>query len=73
MKNYDKNILIYNENDKRIFKFELTYNKKKVEIFKGIISKEKKNNNLIELNDLFETGADICSPIFFERMTEKEN
>ena len=42
MKNYDKNILIYNENDKRIFKFELTYNKKTVEIFKGIISKEKK-------------------------------
>ena len=70
--NYDENILIYNENDKRIFQFEPTYNKTKVEIFKGIISKENRNNNFIERSDLFETGVDICSPKFLEQMTEKE-
>ena len=70
--NYDENILIYNENDKRIFQFEPTYNKTKVEIFKGIISKENRNNNFIERSDLFETGIDICSPKFLEQMTEKE-
>ena len=70
--NYDENILIYNENDKRIFQFEPTYNKKKVEIFKGIISKENRNNNFRERSDLFETGVDICSPKFLEQMTEKE-
>ena len=70
--NYDENILIYNENDKRIFQFEPTYNKKKVEIFKGIISKENRDNNFRERNDLFETGVDICSPKFLEQMTEKE-
>ena len=70
--NYDENILIYNENDKRIFQFEPTYNKTKVEIFKGIISKENRNNNFRERSDLFETGVDICSPKFLEQMTEKE-
>lgn len=70
--NYDENILIYNENDKRIFQFEPTYNKTKVEIFKGIISKENRNNNFRERSDLFETGIDICSPKFLEQMTEKE-
>lgn len=70
--NYDENILIYNENDKRIFQFEPTYNKMKVEIFKGIISKENRNNNFRERSDLFETGVDICSPKFLEQMTEKE-
>ena len=70
--NYDENILIYNENDKRIFQYEPTYNKKKVEIFKGIISKENRNNNFRERSDLFETGVDICSPKFLEQMTEKE-
>ena len=70
--NYDENILIYNENDKRIFQFEPTYNKTKVEIFKGNISKENRNNNFRERSDLFETGVDICSPKFLEQMTEKE-
>ena len=70
--NYDENILIYNENDKRIYQLEPTYNKKKVEIFKGIISKENRNNNFRERSDLFETGVDICSPKFLEQMTEKE-
>ena len=70
--NYDENILIYNENDKRIFQFEPTYNKTKVEIFKGIITKENRNNNFRERSDLFETGVDICSPKFLEQMTEKE-
>ena len=70
--NYDENILIYNENDKRIFQFEPTYNKTKVEIFKGIISKENRINNFRERSDLFETGVDICSPKFLEQMTEKE-
>ena len=70
--NYDENILIYNENDKRIFQFEPTYNKTKVEIFKGIVSKENRNNNFRERSDLFETGVDICSPKFLEQMTEKE-
>jgi NDP-sugar pyrophosphorylase family protein len=70
--NYDENILIYNEINKRIYQFEPTYNKKKVEIFKGIISKENMDNKSIIRSDLFETGVEICSTTLLEQMTENE-
>ena len=70
--NYDENILIYNEINKRIYQFEPTYNKKKVEIFKGIISKENMDNKYIIRSDLFETGVEICSNKLLEQMTENE-
>jgi len=70
--NYDENILIYNEINKRIYQFEPTYNKKKVEIFKGIISKENMDNKSIIRSDLFETGVEICSTNLLEQMTENE-
>ena len=70
--NYDENILIYNDIDKRIYQFEPTYNKKKVEIFKGINAKENIDNKFIIRSDLFETGIEICSPKFLEQMTENE-
>ena len=69
---YDENILIYNEINKRIYQFEPTYNKKKVEIFKGIISKENMDNKSIIRSDLFETGVEICSTTLLEQMTENE-
>ena len=43
--NYDENILVYNDIDKRIYQFEPTYNKTKVEIFKGISYKENMDKN----------------------------
>ena len=69
---YDENILIYNDINKRIFQFEPSYNKKKLEIFKGISSKENMDNKFIIRSDLFETGVEICSTKFLEKMTEKE-
>ena len=71
--NYDDNILIYNENTKKIYQFEPTNDKTKVEIFKGIISENSKDNidnNLIVRSDLIETGVDICAHNFLEQMTE---
>ena len=70
--NYDENILVYNDIDKRIYQFEPTYNKTKVEIFKGISYKENMDKKFIIRSDLFETGVDICSPKFLEQITENE-
>ena len=74
--NYDDNILIYNENTKKILQFEPTNDKKKVEIFKGIIlenSKDKADNNLIVRSDLIEAGVDICTHTFLEKMTVNDD
>ena len=73
--NYDDNILIYNENNNKILQFEPTNDKKKVEIYKGIIiensnSEDKTDNNLIVRSDLIETGIYICAHNFLEQMTE---
>ena len=73
---YDDNILIYNENTKKIYQFEPTNDKKKVEIFKGIIienSKDKADNNLIVRSDLIETGVDICTHNYLEKMTVNDD
>ena len=70
--NYDENILIYNDTNKRIYQFEPTYNKKKVEIFRGINAKENMDNKFIIRSDLFETGVEICSTKFLEQMTQNE-
>ena len=70
--NYDENILIYNDTNKRIYQFEPTYNKKKLEIFKGINAKENMDNKFIIRSDLFETGVEICSTKFLEQMTQNE-
>ena len=69
---YDENILIYNDIDKRIYQFEPSYNKKKLEIFKGITNKENMDNKFMIRSDLFETGVEICSTKFLEKMTENE-
>ena len=65
MTKYDETILIYNNNDKRIYQFESTYEKEKsknVEIYKSVNNKEdnEKNNYFIR-SDLFETGIYICN------------
>ena len=70
---YDETILIYNEIDKKIYQYEPTYNKHKLEIFKNINSKENKNNNYIVRSDLFESGVYMISPEFLDEMLDKEN
>ena len=70
---YDENILIYNELNKKIYQYEPTYNKQKLDIFKNINSQENKNNNYIVRSDLFEAGVYIISPDFLEEILDKEN
>ena len=70
---YDDNILIYNEIDKKIYQYEPTYNKKKIELFKNINSKENKDNNYIVRSDLLETGVYVINQEFIDEMLNKEN
>ena len=71
--NYDENILIYNDIDKRIYQFEPIYGKNKSGIFKGIKDKENIDNAFIIRSDLIETGVDICSAKLLEEITNNEN
>ena len=64
--NYDENILIYDDNDKKIYQFEPTFQESNIiKIYKSVNNKKLNvNNNYVVRSDLFETGIEICSNDF---------
>ena len=60
---YDENILIYDDNTKKIYQFEPTFQEdNKIKLYETINNKKSNiNNNYIVRGDLIETGIEICS------------
>ena len=60
---YDENILIYDDNTKKIYQFEPTFQEdNKIKLYEAINNKKSNiNNNYIVRGDLIETGIEICS------------
>ena len=69
---YDENILIYDDNDKKIYQFEPTFQESnKISIYKSVNNKKLNfNNNFVVRSDLLETGIDICSNEFLNIINE---
>ena len=60
---YDENILIYDDNTKKIYQYESTFQEdNKIKLYETINNKKSNiNNNYIARGDLMETGIEICS------------
>ena len=69
---YDENILIYDNNTKKIFQFESTFQEdNKIKIYETINNKKLNfNNDYIIRGDLLETGIEICSNEFLNIISE---
>ena len=69
---YDENILIYDDNTKKIYQFESTIEENKdIKIYETINNKKTNvNNNYIVRNDLLETGIEICGVEFLNILNE---
>ena len=69
---YDENILIYDDNNKKIYQFEPTFQESnKINIYKSINNKKLNfNNNFVIRSDLLETGIEICSNEFLNIINE---
>ena len=69
---YDENILIYDDNTKKIYQYESTFQEdNRIQIYETINNKKTNiNNNYIIRGDLFETGIDICSHEFLNIINE---
>ena len=69
---YDENILIYDDNTKKIYQFEPTFQEdNKIKIYETINNKKLNiNNNYIIRGDLLETGIEICSNEFLNIISE---
>ena len=67
---YDENIIIYNEETKKIYQYESTFDKPYTKLYDNISFKENKVinendklfNKYIIRNDLFDSFIDVCSP-----------
>ena len=70
--NYDENILIYDDNIKKIYQFEPTFQESNiVKVYKTVNNKKLNvNNNYVVRSDLFETGIEICSNEFLNIINE---
>jgi translation initiation factor eIF-2B subunit epsilon len=70
--NYDENILIYDDNTKKIYQFEPTIEENKdIKIYETINNKKTNiNNNYIVRNDLLETGIEMCGAEFLNVLNE---
>ena len=70
--NYDENILIYDDNTKKIYQFESTIEENKdISIYETINNKKTNiNNKYVVRNDLFETGIEICGVEFLNLLNE---
>ena len=69
---YDENILIYDNNIKKIYQFEPTFQEsKKIKLYDNINNKkENVDNNYIIRGDLIEAGIEICSNEFLNLINE---
>ena len=69
---YDENILIYDDNTKKIYQYESTFQEdNSLKIYETVNNKKTNiNNNYIIRGDLFETGIDICSNEFLNIINE---
>ena len=69
---YDENILVYDDNIKKIYQFEPTFQEsKKIKLYETINNKKSNiNNNYVIRSDLFETGIEICTSEFLNLINE---
>ena len=69
---YDENILIYDDNTKKIYQFEPTFQEdNKIKLYETINNKKtNSSNNYIVRGDLLETGIEICSNEFLNIISE---
>ena len=69
---YDENILIYDNNNKKIYQYEPTFQEsKKIKLYDSINNKkENVDNNYIIRGDLVEAGIEICSNEFLNLINE---
>ena len=69
---YDNNILIYDDNTKKVYQFEsTTQENKKINIYETINNKKTNiNNNYVVRTDLLETGIHICGSEFLNILNE---
>mgnify|MGYP006936047681 FL=1 len=69
---YYENILIYDDNTKKIYQFEPTIEENKdIKIYETINNKKTNiNNNYIVRNDLLETGIEMCGAEFLNVLNE---
>ena len=69
---YDNNIIIYDDNTKKIYQFESTSQEnKKINIYETINNKKTNiNNNYVVRTDLLETGIHICGAEFLNILNE---
>lgn len=70
--NYDENILIYDDNIKKIYQFEPTFQEQNlIDVYETVNNKKlNANNNYVVRSDLFEAGIEICSNDFLSVINE---